>query len=80
MTSPELFEAIKSAGIPYASHYSDLYVKHTDASVELLTRYQFRENVRLFKNNIDGLQWLDVPFAYQPFWDKVQERCEKAAQ
>lgn len=77
MTSAELFEAIKAAEIPYASHESDLYIKRTEESVTILQRYQFRENVRSFKNNIDGLPWFDVPFAYQPFWDKVQERSNR---
>ncbi len=48
-------------------HESDLYVKaspETRALVKASGRpYSF------FKSNVDGKTWIDVPFAYEPFWE-----------
>jgi hypothetical protein len=66
----ELFEQIKARKIPFANHASDLYVMVTDESRKLIEDYEFKCNVRTFVSNIDKKLWFDVPFAYQPFWDR----------
>ena len=66
----ELFEQIKARKIPFANHESDLYVMVTDESRKLIDAYQFKCNVRTFVSNIDNKLWFDVPFAFQPFWDR----------
>lgn len=51
-------------------HESDLYLKCTEVSENLVKGYAYKQNVTKFRNNIDGLVWFDIPFAYSPFWDK----------
>lgn len=67
-----LFEEIKVAGIKYNHWYSDLYIPNTPQVREILSRH--RQHLRLtsaFIDQIDGENWLDIPFAYEPFWGKV---------
>ena len=64
-----LFDEIKSAGIPFASHESDLYIPITHQTRAIIERYQFKNNVSTFTNQVEGGQWYDVPFAYTPFWE-----------
>lgn len=63
------------AGVPVDSHESDLYVKLTPESVAILENYEHRDICRPFQNQIDGLTWVDVPFAFEPFWDAVKTRA-----
>lgn len=67
---PNLYETLKAAGCKLDSHESDLYVEATpDAKAILLTFPIERTVARIFKNNLDGKMWYDVPFAYEPWWD-----------
>jgi hypothetical protein len=49
-------------------HESDLYV--LDTPIARLVIRQFGRESTGFKSAIDGKRWLDVPFAYEPFWKK----------
>ena len=53
-------------------HASDLYV--LDTPVARLVIRQFGLNSSSFTSQIDGKRWLDVPFAYEPFWEKKSKR------
>lgn len=67
-----LFAEIVAAGIEHDHHESDLYLPRTAAVLEILARHPLQKsNATSFRNQIDGKPWLDVPFAFQPFWDKV---------
>ena len=57
-------------GEEIAHHESDLYLKKNEVSTNLLSSYQFRYNVRTFVSNIDRTVWFDIPFAYDPFWER----------
>lgn len=52
------------------NHRSDLYLRVTAESKQLVDKYEFKKHVSVFKSNIDGNKWYDIPFAYEPFWDK----------
>lgn len=54
-----------------SSHESDLYLKCTPVSENLVSGYEFKQNVRKFRSNIDGSMWFDVPFANDLFWAKI---------
>ncbi len=61
-----LYEEIVLAGIPTDHHESDLYVLDTALSRELIAK-----NGKVatgFVSRIDGKRWLDIPFAFDPFW------------
>jgi len=45
-------------------------LKVTPESKELIKNYKYRPNVTTFISQIDKALWYDIPFAYQPFWDK----------
>ncbi len=54
-----------------SSHESDLYLKCTPVSENLVDGYEFKQNVRKFSSNIDGSMWFDIPFANDLYWDKI---------
>ena len=52
-----------------AHHCSDLYLRVTPASTALIEKYDFRQNVTTFIDQIDRVLWYEVPFAYYgPGW------------
>ena len=70
ITSAQLYEKIVAAGIQHDSHESDLYIPVTPETTKLVSEYEFRTNVQRFTSQIDGKPWYDIPFAYQPAWEK----------
>jgi hypothetical protein len=67
---PSLYQDMLAAGVKIDSHESDLYVEATPSSVAILKRYP-RCNASYFRNNVDGKLWIDIPFAYDPFWPPI---------
>ena len=67
-----LYQDLVAAGIPTDNHESDLYFPVTKDSCALLLRHerQVKGTVTVFTSEIDGQQWYDVPFAYDPWWEK----------
>ena len=67
-----LFTEIVAAGIPYSNHESDLYVLDCPEARRILNRYQeHAKNAQPFANQRpphQGEAWLDIPFAYDPWW------------
>ena len=45
-------------------HYSDLYIKVTQASAQLRNRYQYPRQVTIFTDAIEGTLWYEFPFCY----------------
>ena len=66
-----LYQAIVAAGIEHSNHESDLYVPATP-EVGALMR-QFGVTGRLFKDNLTKSQWVDIPFAYDPFFERKRQ-------
>ena len=64
----EIYDQMKAAGVDIASHETDLYVPVNDTTRKIISEYKFRSIVTTFKNQIDGKQWYDIPFAYLPAW------------
>ena len=54
-------------------HESDLYVRDTPLTRSLVR--QFGLNSSTFTSKVDGQRWLDVPFAYEPFWTKKSKKA-----
>ena len=65
-----IYQAMKEKNVPTYSHESDLYVPITDDSREVVRTYFFLKNVTLFTSPIDGKGYFDIPFAYDPWYDK----------
>lgn len=50
-------------------HYrSDLYIRVSNESRKLIDSYEYAKQVQIFKSNIDGKAWYEIPFGYPPFW------------
>jgi len=68
-----LYSEIVAAGIPYGNHYFDLYFKKTPQSMAILEKYPLNhKNAEEFLNRITKERWIDVPFAYCPYWEEKE--------
>ena len=50
-------------------HASDLYLKRTPASAALVGRLDNKILLSVFRSQIDGCIWYDLPFCFTPFWE-----------
>lgn len=48
---------------------SDLFLKVTPVSTELIQQYDFKENVRKFWDAIDHERWYEIPFGNCDWWE-----------
>lgn len=64
--SEQLYDELVKEGFKLDHHESDLYIKDSPLARELVTKHGFVYTT--FKDDIDHEMWLDVPFAYAPFW------------
>ncbi len=67
----DVYQILKDSGAELDSHESDLYVKATPEAVKIVKDSGWTYTT--FTSQVDGLRWLDVAFAFRPFWDKKQE-------
>lgn len=66
-----LYEQAREAGIPCDHHGSDLYVQDCEEARELLEKWRaLHHSPKLFRSQVDGKMWWDVPFAYDPHWSR----------
>lgn len=63
-----LYEQIRDAGIPTDSHESDLYVLATAEAIAMVQDSGLSAST--FISQLDGRLWLDVAFAYDPWWNR----------
>ena len=68
-----IHEKLKAAGVELDSHESDLYAKVDDKSRPIIKEYEFEQNVKTFRSEIDGSMWYDIPFGNDDFWQKGYE-------
>jgi hypothetical protein len=67
-----IFEAVKRLGIEYDNHCSDLYIPRTAQTLELCKNFgKTGVSAMPFVNQLNGKIWLDIPFAYIPYWEKL---------
>ena len=50
--------------IDHTSFNSDLYLKVTPISEALIANYEYKNQVHIFRDNIDHVPWYDIPFGY----------------
>jgi hypothetical protein len=67
-----IYTEAKRLGIPMDSHESDLYLKVTPESSELVKKYDRNKIAKQFTNQIDHTLWYDLPFMFAPFWENKQ--------
>lgn len=73
-----IYDALKFAGCILASHESDLYVKAGPTARrvirEALNDGRLATRPTLFEATDNSGVWYEIPFAYQPFWDRKLKR------
>jgi hypothetical protein len=70
-----LYEDLKAAGLETDHHESDLYFPRTNESLAILKKHPLQHNnATAFKHLDKNEIWFDVPFAYDPFWDRIAHR------
>jgi hypothetical protein len=71
-----LYGELKRAGVPLANHESDLYFPATEVALGILRTFPLENgNATRFINQAPphkGEQWIEVPFAFLPWWEKRQ--------
>lgn len=70
-----LFQELTAAGCEVGNHESDLHVKVCEKAEIIIVFHVLLPGSTLqmpnkFVSNIDGEIWYDIPFAYDPFWQK----------
>lgn len=74
-----LYDKLKAADQQLDHHESDLYVKWTPEANAIIRAHGGPEaaNARSFTGQ-DGERWIDIPFAYTPWWEKRQRSAPSA--
>lgn len=70
---PGLHAALEAAGIALDHHESDLYVRDSQKARIILRDYGVTKP-EVFLSN--GIAWIDVPFAYAPWWEAKSRNRE----
>jgi len=65
-----IYNEAKAAGCRIGHHESDLYIEDSPKAREILKRHKMP--AKTFRS--EGASWLDVPFMYDPFWNKKARR------
>jgi hypothetical protein len=73
--SMTLYQELVNAGCEIDNHESDLHVKECDKAMSIIFNHFFSAGSTMkipskFVSNIDGSTWWDIPFAYDPFWNR----------
>lgn len=55
-------------------HLSDLYVRKTPKSTEIMNRLTIKSLLSTFRSQIDGDIWYELPFCYSPHFEKNESR------
>ena len=65
-----LYSELKAAGVKIRNWESDLYFESTEVARTILEKYpQQKKIARNFFSEVERAAWIDVPFAYDPFWE-----------
>lgn len=58
-------EAIKVMKVDEIDHYAtDLYLKVNENSNDLVNRFEYKQNVTKFRDEINHELWYEIPFVY----------------
>lgn len=69
-----LYQRMIDAGVRVEGHYSDMYVPDTPQVREIIHTHDVRVHYTSFPSNVaPHEQWLDIPFAFMPYWEAKQK-------
>lgn len=63
-----IYQEMEAAGLVEGSRYSDMYVFDTPEAREIMKRHGITGSS--FKSNIDGKQLIEIPLAFDPYWEQ----------
>lgn len=66
-----LYKQLVAAGAEINNHFSDLYVRWTPEAMKLVQ--DSKKSFSFFTNQVAGGTWIDVPFAYDPYWESKND-------
>jgi len=70
-----LYRRMKDAQLIVGSHESDLYVLDTSDARAIIEDFpDSKKNASGFTSETGEGRCIDLPFTYEPFWDKIVER------
>lgn len=65
-----LYSELVAAGVQIDSYRSDLQFPNTKQAQAILQNFPIEQkNAQCFISNLDGKPWIEVPFAYVPWWE-----------
>lgn len=67
MKPSEILKAVKAANIQAAHidhHASDLYLKVTPGTTQIINQLENKSLLTTFRDNIDNELWYEIPFCY----------------
>ena len=71
MCKNTIYSRLVRAGATLGHHESDLYVRVNAATLDLLaTARREGHAVIYFTDTQTGERWADIPFAYDPWWER----------
>lgn len=74
VSSLTLYQLLTAHDIDHHHHESDLYVPANELTAELIAEWETANRCRVecseFWNAVDGGLWLDLPFQYDPYWQR----------
>lgn len=77
-----LYERLVEAGCETDSYQSDLYVRETEIAKQIIRDFESEggiSNKENFTSDRDGQRWIELPFAFKPYWD-ARSRADPAAE
>jgi hypothetical protein len=73
-SQPSIYKRLKAAGCVIDNHESDLYVRDSDTARRIIREVNAVPSLGKWATSTfrgtDGHQWIDIPFAYDPWWQK----------
>lgn len=70
-----VYRELVAAGCEVDHHESDLYARATPRANAIIAAHAV--NAVRFASAIDGSPWWDLPFAYDPFWERAAARSDR---
>jgi len=75
-----LYEQMRDAGLIVGNHESDLYVLNRERTHKILEEHpSHKKNASSFISQTGEGHCLDIPFAYDPWWNKAEKTVENWA-
>jgi hypothetical protein len=70
MSRESIYQKVIKLDVYVGGYCSDLYVEVTPETKEIVNAYEYKEQVTTFRNQVNKKMCFDIPFAYEPYWEK----------